>query len=110
MAQRLAYSLVTTYQNKYTFHRSVTTAGAVLFWLSSTAVVGALVTLKMNGPQPSWALLLSLLGGAILLVWGFSGSYMYHWEMFGNTIITEAYSILRDPKHAQPADPASSGH
>lgn len=110
LAQRLPYSLVATYQNKYTFHRSVTTASAVLFWFSLLALVGAFVTLRMNGPQPNWALFLSLLGGAILLVWGFSGSYMYHWEMFGNSIITEAYSLLRGPKNAQSSDTKSIGH
>lgn len=103
LAQRLVYSLVATYQNKYTLHRSVTTASAVLFWFSLLATIGGFVTHRTNGPEPNWALLLSLLGGAILLVCGFSASYMYHWELYGNTIITESYSLLHAPKNADHA-------
>ena len=39
LSQRLTYSLVATYQNKYTFHRSVAIASAVLFWFSVLAPV-----------------------------------------------------------------------
>ena len=105
LSQRLTYSLVATYQNKYTFHRSVAIASAVLFWFSVLTIATALV---FGAPGVNWALLLALLGGAVLLVWGFSGSYMYHWGMFGDTIITEAYSLLYGPKNADPLDAKSS--
>lgn len=97
IAQRLTYSLIATYQNKYTLHRSLTTGAAGLFWLSVLGLVGGLVTLHFKGVEPNWFGLGSLLAFSILVIWGFSGSYMYHWQMFGNTIITESYSLIAGP-------------
>lgn len=110
LSRELASSLVATYQNKYTFHRSVATASAVLFWISVLTLIGALITFWANGSQPNWLLLIFLLGGSVLIAWGFSGSYMYHWEMFGNTIITEAYSLIYGPKHDDSSDPKPGDH
>jgi hypothetical protein len=101
LSQRLMYSLISTYQNKYTFHRSITTASAVLFWFCWLAFIGGMITYCITGIAPHWGLITALLVGSILLVWGFSSSYMYHWEMFGNTIITEAYSLIYGPKEQQ---------
>jgi hypothetical protein len=101
LSQRLTNSLVPTYQNKYTLHRSIATAAAVLFWFSLLALGSGLITFNASGSAPHWVLLFALLGSSLLLVWGFSASYMYYWEMFGNTIITEAYSLICYPKDDQ---------
>jgi hypothetical protein len=98
LSQRLTTSLVDTYQHKYTLHRSITSACAALFWLSLLAIVAAFVAWTMDGPQPNWLLLMLLFVSAGILVWLFSASYMLHWEMFGNSIVTEAYSLLYGPK------------
>lgn len=94
LSRNLASSLVATYQNKYTLHRSIATAAAGLFWLSSLGFVGGWYTFHFHGISPHWGLLAMLFILALALVWGFSASYTYHWKMFGNTIITEAYSII----------------
>jgi hypothetical protein len=102
LSQRLTYSLVATYQNKYTFHRSVTGAATVLFWLTLLGLVGGLVACRLHQPQPSWPALWGLLAGSLAVVWGFSSSFMMHWSMFGNTIVTEAYSLLHGPQDDRP--------
>jgi len=102
LSRALPTSLVSTYQNKYTFHRSVAAASAVLFWLSSLGTVGSALILYAGGPTPTWALLVTLLLASIAIAWGFSGSYQYHWQMFGNTIITETYSLLNSPDYVKP--------
>jgi hypothetical protein len=99
LAQNLKYSLVTTYQNKYTLHRSMTTAGALMFWLSVSALVGAFATACASGTDPHWIPLTALAIFALAIVIGFSKSYMDNWEMFGNAILTEAFAIIYGPKH-----------
>lgn len=101
LAQRVPNSLVSTYQNKYTLHRSIATAGAALFWLSLAAVVGAALTSGAGELGHSYVWLGLLLCGGLLLTGGFSASYVYHWEMFGNTIVTETYSRLYGPQDDQ---------
>ncbi len=98
LAQNLSRSLVTTYQNKYTLHRSITTASTLLFWFSLLGILGGLVTLYFYCTQPHWLYLISLPIGSLILVWGFSGSYLYNWLLFGNSIVTETYSLLHAPK------------
>jgi hypothetical protein len=102
LAQRVPNSLVSMYQNKYTLHRSIATAGAALFWLSLVAVVGATLTPVAEALGHSYFWLGILLSVGVLLTWGFSGSYVYHWEMFGNTIVTETYTRLYGPRDEQP--------
>jgi hypothetical protein len=101
LLKNLTHSLVATYQNKYTLHRSITAAAAGLFWLSTLAVAGGGVTWYLAGVAPRWGLLAMLALLAFVLVLCFSSSYMYYWMLFGNTIITEAYSIIYGPD-AQP--------
>lgn len=101
LAQRVANSLVATYQNKYTLHRSITTAGALLFWVSLITIVVARFTGGEQEHLPSYLLLSVLLIGGLVLVWGFSASYIYHWEMFGNSIVTETYCKLYEPQNDQ---------
>ncbi|WP_148264715.1 hypothetical protein [Collimonas fungivorans] len=100
LSQRLTTSLVTTYQNKYTFHRSVVTISALLFWVSILALSCAYISVRAGAPAPYWWALFTLAVGAIIFVWNFSASYLYHWEMFGNSIVTETYSLLYAPKDA----------
>ncbi len=98
LSQRLTNSLVPTYQNKYTLHRSITAASALLFWLCILSLFGALRS-DLSVPLLCYGLLLLFALAALFLVWGFSSSYIYHWEMFGNTVITESYSLIFGPQH-----------
>ncbi|MBP6057614.1 MAG: hypothetical protein KA524_04210 [Nitrosomonas sp.] len=98
LAQHLSHSLVTTYQNKYTLHRSITTASTLLFWFSLFGILGGIVTLYFYCIQPHWPSLIALSIGSLILVWGFSGSYLYNWTLFGNSIVTETYSLLHASK------------
>jgi hypothetical protein len=100
IAQHLKYSLVATYQNKYTLHRSLVTAATVLWWLSIAGMLAGALPLWAS---PHWPALAALAAFALLLVWGFSGSYLYHWKMFGNTIVSESYAFLIGPSSAPPA-------
>jgi len=97
LSKNLTYSLVATYQNKYTLHRSITAAAAGLFWFNAVGAVGGGITWYLAGVAPRWGLLVMFALLAVVLVLCFSSSYMYHWKMFGNTIITEAYSIIYGP-------------
>lgn len=101
LAQRVTSSLVSTYQNKYTLHRSIATAAALLFWISLIAIGVAKLTFDKPEQSPSYLLLSILVISGLALVHGFSASYIYHWEMFGNTIITETYSNLYGPQDDQ---------
>lgn len=104
LAQRMAHSLVPTYQIKYTLHRSLTAASVVLFWLSSAGILGAFVIGRYFPVSPHWLFLFALLSCSVASTLGFSGSYLYNWQLFGNTIITESYSEIyapRDPKTAK---------
>lgn len=94
LAEKLVRSLVATYQNKYTFHRSVVAASAMLFWLTLIFSAAAWLFLGLGDPKPIWLMLGLLLVGSIVVIWNFSSSYMHHWEMFGNSVITETYSLL----------------
>lgn len=96
LAHRLVRSLVSTYQNKYTMHRSITAAAALLFWTSVLTIIAVLVANSVVGGilQPRWWGLIANAVGAIGLVWGFSDSFAYNWRLFGNTIITESYAVL----------------
>lgn len=110
LSRNLTNSLVSTYQNKYTFHRSVAAAGSVLFWLASFAVLASLTVQLFGGPSANWLLLVVLLAASVAIAWGFSGSYMFHWKMFGNTIITETYSLINGPDHVAPNESKSAGN
>jgi len=101
LAQRSTTSLVSNYQNKYTLHRSITTICAVLFWLTLLALLGSFIAIKLGTQTANCELLFTLLLLSVIFVWGFSSSYMYHWEMFGNTIVTETYSLLHSPKDVE---------
>lgn len=101
LSKNLTYSLVATYQNKYTLHRSITAAAAALFWLNVLTLLAGLASVAAGGPSPRWGFSLVVIAGAVAVVWGFSSSYMFHWKMFGNTIITEAYATIFGPRDAR---------
>lgn len=98
LAAKLQTSLVSTYQNKYTLHRSLTAAAVVWFWsgviVELTALVVSYVTCGA-GVGPRWFPLLFSQVTALVLIYGFSASYQYNWKLFGNTIITEIYMFKR---------------
>jgi hypothetical protein len=47
-------------------------------------------------------LLTAFLVGAGSLAAVFSESYMYHWGLFGDTVVTETYSLLYGPIEDEP--------
>jgi len=98
LAQNVTSSLISTYQNKYTLHRSIATAATLLFWASVIAIGVSNFTSYTPDQAPSYLLLSALAIGSLALVYGFSASYIYNWEMFGNTIVTETYSKLCGPQ------------
>jgi hypothetical protein len=101
LAKNLSSSLVATYQSKYTLHRSITAAASGLFWVSIAGLVGGCISNYLTGIAPRWGILVTLSLFALLLVWGFSSSYQYYWQLFGNTIITESYATICGPTHAK---------
>lgn len=102
LSQNVANSLVSTYQNKYTLHGSIATAASALFWLSVFGLLFGLAIPTSMQAEPHYVGLSFLAISGLILVGGFSSSYIFHWEMFGNTIITEAYSRLYGPEHGEP--------
>lgn len=90
-------SLVPVYQNKYTLHRSIATGAALIFWLSIISIAIGLLAAHSLCVEPRWIPLFFLASGCLTVTWGFSDSYAYNWKMFGNTIITETYSLLLGP-------------
>jgi hypothetical protein len=97
LANNNSSSLVFTYQNKYTLHRSITSAAACLFWLCIiTTIIGIFISANYC-VEPRWTPLMFLTAGSLLIVYGFSSSYAYNWKMFGNSIITETHCQLFPP-------------
>jgi len=92
-------SLITTYQNKYTLHRAIAVASVLLFWLSILLIFIPVIFFNYQAPVQNIIYLAALVFLSLVFIWNFSSSYMYHWIMFGNTIITEAYSLLYGPKN-----------
>ncbi|SRR6266851_8201489 len=96
LSEYVRSSLVATYQNKYTFHRSIAAAAALLFWFCILSLIGAWFS-PICVELLSYVSLSVLAAAGVWIVWGFSASYIYHWEMFGNSVITEAYSYIFGP-------------
>lgn len=97
LSEKMQSSLVSTYQNKYTLHRSITAAAAVWFWVSVFVIVVSVVGLAVCHPfgSPKWFPLLISPLVAVGVVYGFSDSYQYNWKLFGNYLITEVYAYKR---------------
>jgi len=104
LSTNLVSSLVANYQNKYTLHRSITTAATLLFWVCILAIGLGVVCMRWCSISvvPRWGPLVILDFFSLVLVWGFSDSYLYHWKMFGNTIVTETYSLILGPPNVRP--------
>lgn len=97
LLQKRIPSLVTTYQNKYTLHRSLAVAAALTFWMALIPIVG-LHSAQVIGAQvagPHWLPTVVLAAGSLAAVWGFSSSYLYNWTLWGDYLITETYVSLR---------------
>ena len=60
--------------------------------------------------EPRWIAISALMCGCVTLIWGFSASYAYNWEMFGNSIITETFSLLNPPDVKAVATPSSNSN
>lgn len=91
-------SLLTTYQNKYTLHRSIAASAACLFWISGASVVVASASVFIrDADPPHWWLLGGTLLASVFLVTGFSATYAYYWTLWGDTVITESYALLFGP-------------
>jgi hypothetical protein len=95
---RLESSLTALYQNKYTLHRSITASAALFFWLSIGGLIVGLVAASFSRVEPRWVALLAFAYGCVILVWGFSASYAYNWRLFGNTVVTETFALLKGPQ------------
>lgn len=98
VARNLNYSLIQTYQHKYTLHRCVTLVAVILFWLCALSTIAGLAL--RGAVAPNWFALLVLAGSALWMVWGFSRSYTYFWGLWGDTIVTESYTLVCVPKVA----------
>jgi len=88
-------SLVSTYQNKYTLHRSIAAAAAAIFWLTFFGMIAArLAYFFGTNSYPNWLMLWFLLASSFASVWGFSATFMFYWTLWGDTIVTESYCAL----------------
>jgi hypothetical protein len=96
LSHELTQSLVSTYQNKYTLHRSLAVAAAIWFWMNYFQLIFA-TTLSIGNSALQVRYAPSLLSTflSLLTVWGFSDSYLYNWKMFGNTILTETFMLSK---------------
>jgi hypothetical protein len=94
LAQHLRASLVVTYQNKYTFHRSLATASAAGIWGAVFIAAACLIFLPQGHIHPDYGILAAIAACLSLMVWGFADGFNYHWGMWGNTIVTETYTVL----------------
>ncbi|WP_439609602.1 hypothetical protein [Hydrogenophaga sp.] len=99
VARNSSTSLISTYQNKYTLHRSITTAAVVLFWAALISLIGgSAMSCYIPEFSPRWGILSFLIAMSLTVVWASSDSYAYNWMLFGNSVVTESYSILFEPK------------
>lgn len=96
LVQNRRTSLAATYQSKYTLHRSIAIASAGACWVASLALVGALVTWCFDRSlQVNWILLLAAPFGFLISARQFARSYADNWTLFGDTIVTETYALIR---------------
>ena len=93
IAQKLTYSLVQTYQHKYTLHRCISAAGVVMSRACGFSIVVGLV-MTVIGHGPDWWLLLLLTAVSLAVARAFEKSYSYFWQLWGSTVVTEAYGLL----------------
>ncbi len=104
IAQRLERSLLSTFQHKYTLHRSIAAASALLFHLSLGAIVISAISKLWTTVSPNWFWLAVLALLSLFLVNAFAASYLFFWKLWGNTVVTEAHTAIlmgdeRDARH-----------
>ena len=92
LLQKRIPSLVTTYQNKYTLHRSLAVAAALTAWGTLFVTVYSFFA---QPAEPHWFAIVVLAVGSLSAVYGFSSSYLYNWKLWGNYLIMETYVSLR---------------
>ena len=92
LLQKRIPSLVTTYQNKYTLHRSLAVAAALTAWGTLLVAVSGLMA---QAAEPHWFATGVLAVGSLFAVRRFSSSYLYNWKLWGDYLITETYVSLR---------------
>ncbi len=96
-----SHSLLPTYQNKYTLHRSLASLCALAFLAASLLLVVYVVLLFI--PSDAGARLAWWWWSPTMLVtiWGhlaFTHSYHYNWTLWGDTIITESLALLSESR------------
>lgn len=79
-------SLLATYQNKYTFHRSLATLFSVQVWIS--LIVAASFYIFSSGGL-TVPIFLSLAGISLILVRVFTTSFEYFWTLLGDIVCAE---------------------
>lgn len=103
LMQKAAYSLVATYQNKYTLHRAIAATAAIVVWGCLVIIGVSAAAYSVDHPlRPSWLGVAALLVFALVAIWVFSSSYLYYWRLWGNYMITETYTVLRDESKDEP--------
>lgn len=90
VVQQSDRSLVTLYQNKYTFHRSVATAFAVSFWGSVAVLVASLIDAEKTS-----FVLISLPVFLSLFSYIFYASYEFYWRIWGDQVITDFFLLVK---------------
>lgn len=95
-------SLIATFQNKYTLHRSLSVLSSLVFWLT---MVVAILSVFFVAAQPRWPLLALLVAASLSAVYGFGSSYEYAWKLWGDALISEAYAIEFLEKNEEHGDP-----
>lgn len=91
LALQARHSLVPTYQNKYTLHRSLACAAALTYYECWVLAL----RFAWNFDWSTVIVFVCLAGLASLLSYVFSKSFRYFWTLFGTTLITETYMHLR---------------
>jgi hypothetical protein len=87
------HSLISTYQNKYTLHRSLAGLVGLLF---TVCIFSLLVASVFSATATSSGKLLLLASCVISLVltWHFTTSYQEYWRLLGDAVIAEVTVIL----------------
>ena len=97
------HSLIGTYQNKYTLHRSLSAASALWLWGNAICLLYIRFVLDTEDSipdgyvEPYIGLMLLWLFSSFLLMKIFESSFRYNWQLWGNTIVTESYALMFCP-------------
>ena len=92
----LPFSLLTTYQNKYTLHRSLATLGATMMWLVSGCLMLWIIckVLLAEEGDPNLVGMILLLLGSFGMLDLFSRSYLFNWKLWGNSVVAESTALF----------------